>query len=193
MGPGRATATLVGEDLVRVEVRDGGNDNRLAALILIRVGRQDRMGRRTSRRATTQARGGNNGRTAIDRVRHLSAAGLFQFHRHHRPGPGDRGPRLRLAVALRPSLQSGPARPAVVRRVDTGHVHFGADHEIAGRPPGAVQQLPSPGAAREDGDVARRPLGRPRRARHRQRLGRPGAPGDRSSLGLVPRALGAAG
>ncbi len=40
VGPGRATATLLGDDLVRVEVRDGGNDNRLASLILVRVGRE---------------------------------------------------------------------------------------------------------------------------------------------------------
>ncbi len=40
VGPGRATASLLGDDLVRVEVRDSGNDNRLAALILIRVRRE---------------------------------------------------------------------------------------------------------------------------------------------------------
>jgi acyl-coenzyme A thioesterase PaaI-like protein len=37
VGPGRATATRVGRDLVRAEVRDVGSDNRLAALILVRV------------------------------------------------------------------------------------------------------------------------------------------------------------
>jgi acyl-coenzyme A thioesterase PaaI-like protein len=37
VGPGRATATPVGENLVRVEVRDAGSNNRLAALIFARV------------------------------------------------------------------------------------------------------------------------------------------------------------
>jgi acyl-coenzyme A thioesterase PaaI-like protein len=37
IGPGRATATRVGKDLVRVEVRDAGNDDRLASLIFVRV------------------------------------------------------------------------------------------------------------------------------------------------------------
>jgi acyl-coenzyme A thioesterase PaaI-like protein len=37
VGPGRATATRVGRDLVRVEVRDRGNDDRLASLIFVRV------------------------------------------------------------------------------------------------------------------------------------------------------------
>jgi acyl-coenzyme A thioesterase PaaI-like protein len=41
VGPGRATATLLGDDLVRVEVRDGGKDDRLASLISIRVARRD--------------------------------------------------------------------------------------------------------------------------------------------------------
>ena len=36
-GPGRATATALGGDLVRVEVRDAGSDDRLAALIFARV------------------------------------------------------------------------------------------------------------------------------------------------------------
>jgi len=37
VGPGRATATLLGNDLVRVEVRDRGSDDRLASLIFLRV------------------------------------------------------------------------------------------------------------------------------------------------------------
>jgi acyl-coenzyme A thioesterase PaaI-like protein len=37
VGPGRATAARVGRDLVRVEVRDVGSNDRLAALILVRV------------------------------------------------------------------------------------------------------------------------------------------------------------
>jgi acyl-coenzyme A thioesterase PaaI-like protein len=37
VGPGRATATRVGRDLVRVEVRDGGSNERLAALVMARV------------------------------------------------------------------------------------------------------------------------------------------------------------
>jgi acyl-coenzyme A thioesterase PaaI-like protein len=37
VGPGRATATRAGRDLVRVEVRDVGSNNRLAALIFVRV------------------------------------------------------------------------------------------------------------------------------------------------------------
>jgi acyl-coenzyme A thioesterase PaaI-like protein len=37
VGPGRATATLLGTDLVRVEVRDVGGDDRLAALIFARM------------------------------------------------------------------------------------------------------------------------------------------------------------
>jgi acyl-coenzyme A thioesterase PaaI-like protein len=37
VGPGRATATAVGRGQVRVEVRDGGNEDRLAALIFVRV------------------------------------------------------------------------------------------------------------------------------------------------------------
>ena len=37
VGPGRATATLLGEDLVRVEVRDRGSDDRLASLIFLRM------------------------------------------------------------------------------------------------------------------------------------------------------------
>jgi acyl-coenzyme A thioesterase PaaI-like protein len=37
VGPGRATATRLGRDLVRVEVRDVGNDDRLASLIFVRV------------------------------------------------------------------------------------------------------------------------------------------------------------
>ena len=39
VGPGRATAALLGDDLIRVELRDGGSDNRLASLLLIRVAR----------------------------------------------------------------------------------------------------------------------------------------------------------
>jgi acyl-coenzyme A thioesterase PaaI-like protein len=38
VGPGRATATELGRGLVRVEVRDGGRDDRLIALALARVG-----------------------------------------------------------------------------------------------------------------------------------------------------------
>ena len=37
VGPGRATATNVGRDLVRIEVRDGGSDDRLAALVMART------------------------------------------------------------------------------------------------------------------------------------------------------------
>lgn len=37
VGPGRATATRLGRDLVRVEVRDVGHEDRLAALIFVRV------------------------------------------------------------------------------------------------------------------------------------------------------------
>jgi acyl-coenzyme A thioesterase PaaI-like protein len=37
VGPGRATATALGGDLVRVEVRDAGQDDRLAALVAARV------------------------------------------------------------------------------------------------------------------------------------------------------------
>ncbi|MGO8861618.1 MAG: PaaI family thioesterase [Acidimicrobiales bacterium] len=37
VGPGRATATLLGRDLVRVEVHDGGSDDRLAALVMARM------------------------------------------------------------------------------------------------------------------------------------------------------------
>jgi acyl-coenzyme A thioesterase PaaI-like protein len=37
VGPGRATATSLGGNMVRVEVRDAGSDHRLAALILARV------------------------------------------------------------------------------------------------------------------------------------------------------------
>jgi acyl-coenzyme A thioesterase PaaI-like protein len=37
VGPGRATATLVSGDLVRAEVRDAGSNNRLAALVFVRV------------------------------------------------------------------------------------------------------------------------------------------------------------
>jgi acyl-coenzyme A thioesterase PaaI-like protein len=37
VGPGRATATLLGQGVVRVEVRDQGRDNRLTALVLARV------------------------------------------------------------------------------------------------------------------------------------------------------------
>jgi acyl-coenzyme A thioesterase PaaI-like protein len=37
VGPGRATATLLGQGLVRVEVRDRGRDDRLTALALARV------------------------------------------------------------------------------------------------------------------------------------------------------------
>jgi acyl-coenzyme A thioesterase PaaI-like protein len=40
VGPGRATATLLGDDLIRVELRDSGNNDRLAALVLIRVARE---------------------------------------------------------------------------------------------------------------------------------------------------------
>ncbi|MHB8463394.1 MAG: PaaI family thioesterase [Acidimicrobiales bacterium] len=38
VGPGRATATLLGGRLVRVEVRDAGNADRLATLIVARTG-----------------------------------------------------------------------------------------------------------------------------------------------------------
>lgn len=37
VGPGRATATRLGNDLVRVEVRDSGSADRLASVILVRV------------------------------------------------------------------------------------------------------------------------------------------------------------
>jgi acyl-coenzyme A thioesterase PaaI-like protein len=37
LGPGRATAVSLGSGLVRAEVRDVGNDNRLAALVTARV------------------------------------------------------------------------------------------------------------------------------------------------------------
>jgi acyl-coenzyme A thioesterase PaaI-like protein len=37
IGPGRGTATRLGRDLVRVEVRDVGSNDRLAALIFVRV------------------------------------------------------------------------------------------------------------------------------------------------------------
>jgi acyl-coenzyme A thioesterase PaaI-like protein len=37
VGPGRATGTLLGDDLVRVEVRDRGSDDRLASLIFVRL------------------------------------------------------------------------------------------------------------------------------------------------------------
>jgi acyl-coenzyme A thioesterase PaaI-like protein len=37
VGPARAIATLLGENLIRVEVRDRGNDDRLASLILVRT------------------------------------------------------------------------------------------------------------------------------------------------------------
>jgi len=37
VGPGRATAERVGRDLVRVEVRDSGSDDRLAALVMART------------------------------------------------------------------------------------------------------------------------------------------------------------
>jgi len=37
VGPGRTTATRLGRDLVRVEVRDAGNDDRLASLVFVRV------------------------------------------------------------------------------------------------------------------------------------------------------------
>jgi acyl-coenzyme A thioesterase PaaI-like protein len=37
VGPGRATAEVVGDGLVRVEVRDIGNADRLAALVTARV------------------------------------------------------------------------------------------------------------------------------------------------------------
>jgi acyl-coenzyme A thioesterase PaaI-like protein len=40
VGPGRATATLLGDDLIRVEVRDGGQGDRLASLLTIRVAGQ---------------------------------------------------------------------------------------------------------------------------------------------------------
>jgi len=39
VGPGRATAKLLGDDLIRVELRDSGSDNRLASVIIIRVAR----------------------------------------------------------------------------------------------------------------------------------------------------------
>jgi acyl-coenzyme A thioesterase PaaI-like protein len=37
VGPGRATATLLGQGVVRVEVRDQGRDHRLTALVVARV------------------------------------------------------------------------------------------------------------------------------------------------------------
>jgi acyl-coenzyme A thioesterase PaaI-like protein len=37
VGPGRATAVMIGDGLVRAEVRDVGNDDRLAALVVARV------------------------------------------------------------------------------------------------------------------------------------------------------------
>jgi acyl-coenzyme A thioesterase PaaI-like protein len=37
VGPAQAIANLLGENLIRVEVRDRGNDDRLAALVLIRT------------------------------------------------------------------------------------------------------------------------------------------------------------
>jgi acyl-coenzyme A thioesterase PaaI-like protein len=39
VGPGRAIAEVIGDGLVRVEVRDAGNDDRLAALVTTRVAR----------------------------------------------------------------------------------------------------------------------------------------------------------
>jgi hypothetical protein len=39
VGPGRATAKLLGDDLIRVELRDSGSDSRLASVIIIRVAR----------------------------------------------------------------------------------------------------------------------------------------------------------
>ena len=68
-----------------------------------------------------------------------------------------------------------PDRPSY--RVDTGHLHPGADHPAAGRPPRAVQQLPAPVAAGQDGHHARRALGGPSRPRHRQWIGRPSTHG----------------
>ncbi len=44
VGPGRATATAVGPDLVEVEVRDVGMDGRLAALVTARLGPRGTLG-----------------------------------------------------------------------------------------------------------------------------------------------------
>ncbi len=46
VGPGRATAVMIGDGLVRAEVRDVGGDDRLAALVIARVA--DGPGRRPS-------------------------------------------------------------------------------------------------------------------------------------------------
>ena len=40
VGPGRAVAVPLGADLVRIEVRDGGSDDRLAALVMARMAPQ---------------------------------------------------------------------------------------------------------------------------------------------------------
>ena len=47
VGPGRATAEVIGDGSVRVEVRDAGNDGRLAALAVARIpdGRRTPPGR----------------------------------------------------------------------------------------------------------------------------------------------------
>ncbi len=37
VGPGRATASWLGEDVIRVEIRDAGRNDRLAALTIARV------------------------------------------------------------------------------------------------------------------------------------------------------------
>jgi acyl-coenzyme A thioesterase PaaI-like protein len=49
VGPGRATAVVVGDGLARVEVRDSGNDGRLAALVTTRVAPAPDRARGTNR------------------------------------------------------------------------------------------------------------------------------------------------
>ena len=95
----------------------------------------------------------------------------------------------RLAVALRPPLRARSARLSLAGGLDPGDRAAQPHRAHPGRTHGAVQPIPSPRGAGEDGHDARPDLGGPASTRHRQRFDRRRAQPGRTGLGNVRRAL----
>ena len=132
-------------------------------------------------------------------LRSVRAAGLEDGARLDRGGGGEvgqgggdrharRGARPRLDLGVRPCAQRAPARArGGVRVLDDRDGDQPAHVAHPARPDGRLQQLPQPGAARQDHVHRRRGVRRPARLGHRRRLVRERVPQLRLRL---PEAVG---
>ena len=150
------------------------------------------------RRSRDASRSGSRGlssrpRGRWHRLRDLRAAARVRVRRHPRAGAALRGARLLVALALRPPLR--PGAPGRRRRSKAGRSRPRCSRETERLRVGHLvlcNDVPPPGAAREDGHDARRDLGWSPRPRDRQRLLRARARAGRDPVGHVRGALGAA-